>query len=282
MPSSLPLLVALLFGAAASPLEAGIDLYQTGEFARARAVLAPLIDDLDLALPQRAKALAYLAAARYGGEDVPGARADLKRLARDFPGFRLTTAEFHPNLVALADELRAEVAKEAQAAARPEPAAPPAGPPEAAAPADPPEAAPPPSPGGERAVLVRLGAFGFGEPLGQCDATTCLHFGAGASAGVAISGLDLSARLLVGANLGFGAEVAYRFLDGRLVQPRLSARFTGVPGAGAWGGGAAVGLQIAPIRQLWIGVEVGLEAYAVGPGWQPMALPFGLSLGAML
>lgn len=265
MHPALPLLALLL--AATPKLDAAIDLYQSGEYEKARAALAPLALDTDLALPQRARALAYLAAAQVGAKDVPTAKSSFRRLAMEFPDYRLSAMEFMPELIALADEARAELEKEKAAAMPPEPA--PSG--------DKPSAAEPAKaePSAERSVLVRLGAFGFGEPMAKA-------LGAGASAGVSISGVDLSARLLLGANVGFGAEVAYRFLDGGLVQPRLAARFSGVPGAGAWGGGGAVGVQLAPVRQLWIGAEVGFEAFAVGQGWQPTALPIALSVGVLL
>ncbi|MGC4115755.1 MAG: hypothetical protein QM765_14375 [Myxococcales bacterium] len=270
MTTVLPLLTALLL-TATPKLDAAIDLYQSGEYSKALAALMPLVQDTDLALPQRARALAYLAAAQVGAKDLEAAKLSLRRLAKEFPDYRLSAMEFMPEIISLAGDARAELEKETAAAAKPEPAKPDSPPntPTAAAPAA------PAAPEVERSVRVRLGAFGFSEPMAKT-------IGAGASAGVSISGLDLSARLLLGNHVGFGAEVGYRFLDGRLLQPRLSARFSGIPGAGAWGGGAAVGVQFAPIRQLWIGAEVGAEIFAVGKGYRPLAIPVALGVGALL
>jgi hypothetical protein len=126
-----------------------------------------------------------------------------------------------------------------------------------------------------RAVRVRLGAFGFGDPLGR-------SVGAGATAGVAITGLDLSARGLFGTHVGFGAEVAYRFNSDGVFQPRIGLRFTGVPGASAWGGGAAAGVQLAPTPWLWVGAEVGVEYFAADAGYRSFAVPVALGVGASL
>ena len=252
--------VALLLAASPPKVDVGVDLYQAGKFAAAREALAPLADSPSLPALERARARAYLAASLCGERDIPGARREFMQLAKEFPEYLVSRADFTPRLVALADEARAEILAQAKPVTpEPKPL--------------PPTEEPPPTPSDERTVFVRLGAFGFGEPVAGT-------LGAGASAGVSLYGVDLSARLLLGSNVGFGAEVAYRFRDGSLLQPRLAVRFSGVPGAGAWGGGAAAGLQLALTRNLWLGAEAGVEYFSVGAGYEPFTVPLALGIGA--
>ena len=106
-------LLSSVASAAKSPkLKEAILLYDKTEFAKAKDRLVTMVDAPGLPEQDRADALIYLAASYHALGDVASAKAQLIRLARAFPGSRVDPGLFLPELVALADEARGEVARE--------------------------------------------------------------------------------------------------------------------------------------------------------------------------
>jgi hypothetical protein len=87
-------------------------LYDKTEFAKAKDRLVTLVDLPTLTEEDRVAALTYLAASYHAVGDVSSAKAQLLRLARAYPTARVDPGLFLPELVALADEARGEVARE--------------------------------------------------------------------------------------------------------------------------------------------------------------------------
>lgn len=87
-------------------------LYDKTEFAKAKDRLVTLVDLPSLTDEDRIAALTYLAASYHAVGDASSAKAQLLRLARSFPAARVDPGLFLPELVALADEARGEVARE--------------------------------------------------------------------------------------------------------------------------------------------------------------------------
>ncbi|MBX5481243.1 MAG: hypothetical protein IRZ16_05245 [Myxococcaceae bacterium] len=118
----LALLVSTLsFAAADDRVDRGIELYDRGEHALARDALVTVVEAPTLSTADRIRARSYLAAAYYALGDVASAKAQLLVLAREQPSYQLDSGVFSRELVALADEARAEVAREPRP---PEPATP--------------------------------------------------------------------------------------------------------------------------------------------------------------
>lgn len=109
----LTFLIGGLASAANDPrVQRGVEHFDQGEFALARDVLVTVVDSPVLTTPERARARSYLAAAYHALADVASAKAHLLILAREHPDAQLDPGLFLPELVALADEARAEVAQE--------------------------------------------------------------------------------------------------------------------------------------------------------------------------
>jgi len=107
------LLSSSLALAAKSPrVTEAILLYDKTEFAKAKDRLVTLVDLPGLTDEDRIAALTYLAASYHALGDVSSAKAQLLRLTRAFPAARVDPGLFLPELVALADEARGEVARE--------------------------------------------------------------------------------------------------------------------------------------------------------------------------
>lgn len=110
-------LVLTLWSAAAlaaqdSRVTRGIELYDKGDFALARDALVTVVESPALTTPDRLLARSYLAAAYHALGDVASAKAQLLVLARQHPDARLDPGLFLPELIALSDEARVEVAHE--------------------------------------------------------------------------------------------------------------------------------------------------------------------------
>src|SRR4051812_5873855 len=87
-------------------------LYDKTDFAKAKDKLVTLIDAPGLSEEDRAQALIYLSASYHAVGDLSSAKAQLMRLARNYPDARIDPGIFLPELVALADEARGEVGRE--------------------------------------------------------------------------------------------------------------------------------------------------------------------------
>lgn len=106
-------LVALLIAAAPHPKVAeGMKHFDAADYAKARDALVPVVDQPTLPDPDREKARMFLAASYQALGDAASARAQLLQLARQFPQTRMDPGIFVPELVVLADDARAEVARE--------------------------------------------------------------------------------------------------------------------------------------------------------------------------
>jgi hypothetical protein len=106
------LLVAMALGAQDARVQRGIDLLDEGEPAAARDVLVSVVDAPALSHADRVEARTHLAAAYHALGDVASARAQLLALARQAPDARLDAGRFPPDLVALAEAARRDVADE--------------------------------------------------------------------------------------------------------------------------------------------------------------------------
>ncbi|MHB8878085.1 MAG: hypothetical protein ACYC8T_30680 [Myxococcaceae bacterium] len=102
----------LALAAKSAKLTEAILLYDKTEFAKAKDRLVTLVDVPSLTDEDRANALVYLAASYQALGDLSSSKAQLLRLARAFPAARVDPGLFLPELVALADEARGEVARE--------------------------------------------------------------------------------------------------------------------------------------------------------------------------
>lgn len=103
---------SLVFAATDSRVSSGIEHFDQGEFALARDTLVAAVEARTLSSDDRAEARAYLAAAYQALGDAASAKAQLLLLVRERPDYRLDPGLFLPELVALADQARAEVASE--------------------------------------------------------------------------------------------------------------------------------------------------------------------------
>jgi hypothetical protein len=93
-------------------LSAAIGRYETAQFAKARDALLHLVDeDGGLNPSDHAEALCYLAASYLALGDRGSAMAQLRLLARKHPEAHPSVAAFPRDVVALANEMRAEVAR---------------------------------------------------------------------------------------------------------------------------------------------------------------------------
>jgi hypothetical protein len=252
--------LALLVSLPAHAELRGVALYERGDYVRARKKLTEELNTPGLSKEDQAKARLYLAAALFASGAEDSARVHLEELAAMAPSFQVDPILFPPDFVALAETARAnaEVKRkeeeaqrleaerlEAERRAREEA--------EALA-----RQQPPPLEGDAEAkasVHLRPDLFGFVDPLGK-------SFGLGGGLTLGLGMVDLNARVLMGHNVGMGAEVGFLLSSGA-VQPRLALRATAVPGASAYGGGAVAGLRMAATDQLTFLLDVGAEYLSV-------------------
>jgi hypothetical protein len=115
----LPLLLLLLSASAHaagdSRIERAIIYFQEADFLPAKDILLALVEAPELSEEERIRARSYLAASYYELGDEPAARQQLRLLALAHPSARLDPGVFLPELVALAERTRAEVAQESRA-----------------------------------------------------------------------------------------------------------------------------------------------------------------------
>lgn len=95
-------------------VRAGVELYQSGQYAQARDALVTTVGLPALSSRERQRARVFLAAAYHALGDAASARAQLLAVAREVPNLVLDPNDFPAELVALADEARLEVAQEPQ------------------------------------------------------------------------------------------------------------------------------------------------------------------------
>ncbi|WP_224245108.1 hypothetical protein [Hyalangium gracile] len=242
----------------------GVALYERGDYARARKALEEELRSSRLSKEDRVKARLYLAAALHASGAEEAARIQLEELALTAPALQVDPILFPPDFVALAEKARKGVEEQRQAvenkrleeerqrqeAERQRLEAERLAREQEEARKNPPEDTPTED---EEAkpVQLRPELFGFVDPLGK-------GAGVGGALTVGLGAMDLNARVLMGDNPGFGAEVGL-LLGAGTVQPRLALRGTAVPGASAYGGGAVAGLRLAPASRITLLLDVGAE-----------------------
>ena len=102
-------LLLSLLAARDARLGAAIDRYESAKFAGARDALIDLVDRPELPEPDRIDARTYLAACYLAVKDRGSAKLQLRELARRFPNAKPSPATFAPDMIALADEVWAEL-----------------------------------------------------------------------------------------------------------------------------------------------------------------------------
>jgi hypothetical protein len=290
---------ALLGPLPASAELRGVKQYERGEYARARKTLEKELRSKKLSKKDRSRARLYLAATLYASGAEESARIQLEELALTDPTVTVDPVLFPEGFVTLAEESFARMAAKRAPAppsgepapappqeeaeppapvateaprAEAQPALPPPPAPETPAPPAPQEQAPRPEE--ERApgtVQLRPAIFGFMDPLGK-------SVGAGGGLTLGLGSLELGARVLMGEQLGVGAEAGV-VLGSGAVRPRLGLRGTAIPGVDAYGGGAVVGLRIRPASRLSFLVDVGAEYFSAPAQYRPLALTGSAGVG---
>ena len=104
-------LILSLLAARDGRLAAAVERYESARFVAARDALIDLVDDGRLSTSDRIEARTYLAACYLALKDRASARLQLRELARAHPGAPPSPASFTPELIALADEVWAELEK---------------------------------------------------------------------------------------------------------------------------------------------------------------------------
>lgn len=242
----------------------GVTLYERGDYARARTALEQDLRSSQLSKEDRVKAQLYLAAALHALQSKEAAQRQLDELALSAPELQVDPLLFSPDFVAMAEKARKNAESQRQELAvkrleeerrrlaqererleqerraQAQGVSPPQRPAEH-----------PPAAEESKPVKLRPEVFGFVDPLGKST-------GLGGALTLGLGGVDVSARVLVGDNMGFGAEVGL-LLGSGVMQPRLALRGTAVPGAQAYGGGGVVGLRLKPMERFTFLVDVGAE-----------------------
>jgi hypothetical protein len=257
----------------------GVMLYERGDYARARQVLEKELRSPNLSAEERIKARLYLAAALHASGAEAAARVQLEELAVTAPTLQVDPILFPASFVAMADSVRKEVEAsrqrqqaeqqrleeerkrlEAERQRLEQERL---------------QAAKPPPPKQQVAQeaehtrtqsVLRLSPelFGFTDALGK-------SVGAGGGLTLGLGSLELGARVLVGDQLGIGAEAGLLLGSGTL-RPRVGLRGTAVPGASSFGGGAVVGLRIRAASRLTFLVDVGAELFSAPRHYRAFAL----------
>lgn len=242
----------------------GVALYERGDYARARTALEQDLRSAQLSTEDRVKAQLYLAAALHALKSKEAAQRQLDELALTAPELQVDPLLFPPDFVAMAEKARKNAEAERQELAvkrleeerkrleqerkrleeerraQAQGVSPPQRPPDL-----------PPTAEESKPVQLRPEVFGFVDPLGKST-------GLGGALTLGFGGVDVNARVLVGDNMGFGAEVGLLLGSGG-VQPRLALRGTAVPGAQAYGGGGVAGLRLKPTERFTFLVDMGAE-----------------------
>jgi hypothetical protein len=238
----------------------GVSLYERGEYARARKVLQEELRSPALSQEERVQARLYLAAAMHASGAEESATLQLEELVLTTPNLKVDPILFPPAFVAIAERARERVEAEHQARAQAEAQA--ARPPVTALQ----EAGQPPG-----STRLRPEVFGFVEPVGGA-----YGFGGGLSLG--LGALELSARVLLGAELAVGAEAGL-LLGSGTVRPRLALRGTLIPGLSGYGGGVVAGVRLAAGQRITLLADVGAEYLKVPATYRGLAMTGSVGVG---
>jgi hypothetical protein len=99
--------------AANASLYQAIQLHQEGDFTRARDALAKLVEDPQLSEDDHATAAEYLASSELSLKNTERARSVLRTLIQRQPNTHLDPNLFFPEVIALAEQVRIELDREA-------------------------------------------------------------------------------------------------------------------------------------------------------------------------
>ena len=193
-------LILSLLAARDGRLAAAVERYESARFLAARDALIDLVDDGRLSTADRIEARTYLAACYLALKDRASARLQLRELARAHPEALPSPASFTPELIALADDVWAEMQKRKppQPALTPPPGPPPSEPqPVVITPAAPAPAAE--SPPSRALAFVPFGGGHFvrGDTGGGVAwlAATLVPFGLSALALIRLEDMKLSGKV---------------------------------------------------------------------------------------
>ncbi|HZI13781.1 MAG TPA: tetratricopeptide repeat protein [Myxococcus sp.] len=243
---------------AASP---GVVLYERGSYAQARRSLEGELLSSKLTETERGLARLYLAASLHALGEQAEARSQLEELARNHPKQAVDPALFPPDFVELAAEARQQVEAErgpGRGNERP------------ASPENPFAQEEPPAASGRSRLLPEV--FGFLDPVGKA-------VGVGGGVTYGTGSFEVGARVLLGDQLGAGAQVGYVLGDGAF-RPHLALRATAIPGLSAFGGGPVVGARLSLGSSLTALVDVGAELFKVSDeGYRSFVVSTSVGLG---
>lgn len=265
---SVLLCVVCLLPAVALAQSRGVALYQRGEYEQARRMLERELRSAELSEKQRATAHLYLAASLYELGDSSGTWTQLVELARSHPDQEVDPILFPPEFV----ELAAEARKHVEAERLPPPVEVPERKPEEvrASPEDPFAQGEEPAEAGRSRLIPEV--FGFLDPVGKA-------VGVGGGVTYGSGAFEVGARVLLGDQLGAGAQVGLVLGDGTF-RPHLALRGTAIPGLSAYGGGPVVGARLALGSSLTALVDVGAELFKVSDeGYRSFVVTASAGLG---
>jgi hypothetical protein len=239
----------------------GVTLYERGSYAAARRSLEGELQYPKLTDPERATARLYLAASLHALGELAEARIQLEELARNHPEQAVDPALFPPSFIELAAQARRQVEAERGPSRGERPLSP-----------DDPFAQgdeTPATPGRSR-LLPEV--FGFVDPVGKA-------VGVGGGVTYGTGSFEVGARVLLGDQLGAGAQVGWVLGDGAF-RPHLALRGTAIPGLSAFGGGPVVGARLSLGSSLTALVDVGAELFKVSDeGYRSFVVTTSVGLG---
>lgn len=280
------LLVALMFAAGPALAEEripGQDAFEQGDFKKAAQQMEEVASSPRYPEKTRARAHMYLAAAYHLLGDKASMTAHLLKLAREFPDERMDPGTFDPELVQLADQTRATVQAEREESQRVL-----ASQQKSETPEVPGVKTEPPAPEETaKSVFLRGGAFAMSFLGGGTPGWTV-----GGALSVRASHFEGGLRVLPGKpSMGYGAEVAYLFLEGDL-QPRVALNATYFPSvlneqgtgntASAFEPGVALGIRYRVAGPLLVTADAGAGYALTQNSVEYRALDFTLSAGAQV
>ncbi len=245
----------------------GVSLYQRGEYEAARRSLERELLTPGLSEERQATARLYLAASLHELGDSSMTWTQLVELARSHPEQEVDPVLFPPEFVVLAAEARKRVEAERQ----PPPRVPDRTPEEGPTPTEDPFAQDEePAAAGRSRLLPEV--FGFLDPVGKA-----VGLGGGVTYGS--GSFEVGARVLLGDQLGAGAQVGFVLGDGAF-RPHLALRGTAIPGLSAYGGGPVVGARLALGSSLTALVDVGAGLFKVSDdGYRSFVVTASAGLG---
>ncbi|HEX8437814.1 tetratricopeptide repeat protein [Archangium sp.] len=259
------LVLMLLLSSLAQAEPEGLQLYEGGDYEAAIQAFTRVLTAPDSTQKERDLARLYLAASLHAVGQVEQTQQHLEVLAREYPELRMDPVRFLPELVELAESIRARVERERMAR-------------EQALRQPPPQQAPAASPAPVvRAVHLRPEAFGLVEALGLLGSQQpTWQLGGGLAYGQ--GNLEGSARVLLGGSPIFHVQGGV-LLGHAAFQPYLGLRAVLVPGEKSYGGGAVVGGRFALPAGFVALVDVGAEYL---PNDDDFVRPFALTVQAGL